>query len=139
MLLETAKSFLIEAGIKAVEREGTLVLMVEEGGKEVVIYVMAEEDRGLIYILASASPPIILKSGFSEVLRASWEIADRGIPCKVCMSNDTLAVEHDLDACHFTKNSLLEGIYLAAESMFYLMERLGSEGAGHQDGLEGDP
>lgn len=127
MLLETAKSLLSEAGIKAVEREGTLVLMVEEEGKEVVIYVIVDEGRGLIYVMASANPPMILKSGFTDVLRASWDIADRGIPCKVCVSDDTVLVEQDLDSCHFTGDSLLESIYLAAESMFYLMEKLSGE------------
>ncbi|MEM0017530.1 MAG: hypothetical protein QXJ48_01160 [Candidatus Korarchaeum sp.] len=129
MLLDEAKSLLSEAGISTAEHGGALILILEEKGKEVAVYIMAEEERGILYILASANPPMRLNGRALDLLKASWEVVDRGVPCKVCLNEDIVVVEHDVDPCHLTKDSLLEGIYFAAESMLYLMGKLGSEDA----------
>ncbi len=129
MLLDDAKSILREAGIETVEHEGTLVLMVEERGNEVIIYVMAEEERGIVYILASANPPLSLKVSALDFLKISWELVDRGIPCKLCLNEDVVVVEQDIDACHLSRESLLEGIYFTVESMLYLIDRIGGGAA----------
>ncbi|MDW8035043.1 MAG: hypothetical protein RMI85_01140, partial [Candidatus Korarchaeum sp.] len=113
--------------IRTAEHEGTLVLIIEEGGKEVVIYIMAEEDRSVVYVIASANPPMTVGGRALDLLKSSWEIVDRGIPCKVCLNEDVVVVEHDIDPCHLNKESLLESIYFTAESMLYLMDKLSSE------------
>lgn len=133
MLIEDAKSMLREAGVKLAEREGALILMVEDEGREVIVYIMAEEERGIVYVIASANPPISLGERALDALKASWEIADRGVPCKVSLNGDIVVVEHDIDSCHFTKESLLESIYFAAESMLYLMKRLSEASEGDAD------
>ncbi len=126
MLLEEVKSLLSGAGLSVAEHEGALVLIIEEGGKEVVVYVMADEERKLVYVMASANPPIKMKSA-TDLLRASWEIVDRGVPCKISLNEDIVLIEHDLDECHLSKESVLESIYFSVESMLYLMERLEKE------------
>lgn len=133
MLLDEVKSLLSEAGVGVAEHENTLILVIEEKGNEVVIYMMAEEDRGILYILASANPPMRLEERALDFLKASWEIVDRGIPCKVCLNEEIIVVEQDIDPCHLTKDFLLESVYFAAESMLYLMEKLGSRNAESYD------
>lgn len=133
MLLDDARSILKEAGIETVEQDGALVLMIEDKEGEVVIYLMAEEERGIVYVLASANPPITLEGRALDLLNLSWEIVDRGIPCKVCLNGDAVMVEHDLDECHLTRESLLESIYFAAEAMLYLMSKLTGCVEGHAE------
>jgi len=123
LLLEEVKSLLSEAGISVTEQGGALVLIVEEEGKEVVVYMLADEEKKLVYIMASANPPIKLRNA-TDLLKASWEIVDRGVPCKISLNEDIVLIEHDLDECHLSKESLLESIYFSVESMLYLMERL---------------
>ena len=123
MLLEEVKSLLSEAGLSVAEHEDALVLIIEEEGKEVAVYMMADEEKRLVYVMASANPPITLRSAI-DLLKASWEIVDRGVPCKISLNEDIVLIEHDLDECHLSKESLLESIYFSVESMLYLMERL---------------
>jgi len=123
LLLEEVKSLLSEAGLSVAEHEDALVLIIEEEGKEVAVYMMADEEKRLVYVMASANPPITLRSAI-DLLKASWEIVDRGVPCKISLNEDIVLIEHDLDECHLSKESLLESIYFSVESMLYLMERL---------------
>jgi len=123
LLLEEVKSLLSEAGLSVAEHEGALALIIEEEGKEVIVYMMADEERKLVYIMASANPPIMLRSAI-DLLRASWEIVDRGVPCKISLNENIVLIEHDLDECHLSKESILESIYFSVESMLYIMERL---------------
>jgi hypothetical protein len=123
LLLEEVKSLLSEAGLSVAEQEDALVLIIEEEGKEVAVYMMADEEKRLVYVMASANPPITLRSA-TDLLKASWEIVDRGVPCKISLNEDIVLIEHDLDECHLSKESLLESIYFSVESMLYLMERL---------------
>jgi hypothetical protein len=123
LLLEEVKSLLSEAGLSVAEHEDALVLIIEEEGKEVAVYMMADEEKKLVYVMASANPPITLRSA-TDLLKVSWEIVDRGVPCKISLNEDIVLIEHDLDECHLSKESLLESIYFSVESMLYLMERL---------------
>lgn len=125
MLLGEAKRILGEAGVSVAEYEGALALVIEEGGKEVVVYITADDGNGLVYVMASSNPPIELGGSATEFLRASWEIVDTGIPCKISLNEGIVLVELDLDLCHLNRESLLESIYYVAESMFRLIDKFG--------------
>lgn len=130
MLLDEIESMLRDAGLSPLREEGMLVLMVSEDGKEVVIYVVAEEDKGLVYVLATTYPPVEVEGRELDLLRISWDLVDRGIPCKVGADKGSAVVEVDLDRCHLTRDYLLGSIYYTAESMMVIMDRLGPHEAG---------
>ncbi|MDK2383512.1 MAG: hypothetical protein QI199_01725 [Candidatus Korarchaeota archaeon] len=133
MLLDEIESMLGEAGLTHLREEGMLVLMIGEEGKDVVIYIVAEEKRGVAYVLATAYPPLKAEGRELDLMRASWDLVDKGIPCKVAVDRGSAVVEMDLDRCHLKKDYLLESIYYVAESMLTLLERMTHVGEGSSD------
>ncbi len=124
MLLNDIETILKELGLSPLREEDMLVLLIGEGGREVVIYIVAEEERKIAYILASAYPPIKAEGKELDILGASWELVDKGIPCKVGVDKGSVVVEVDLDGCHIKKDVLLESIYFAAEGMLTIASKL---------------
>ena len=134
MLLEEIRSMLEESGLSALQEEGMLVLMIGEEEREVVIYIVTEEEREIAYILATAYPPLKAEGRELDLLRASWDLVDKGLPCKVAMDRGSAVVEMDLDRCHIDRDYLLRSVYYVAEGMLSLMKRFG-----HADQGQGDP
>lgn len=124
LLLDDIEAILKELGLSPLREEDMLVLLIGEGGREVVVYIIAEEERKVAYVLASAYPPIKAEGRELDILRASWELVDRGVPCKVGVDKDSVVVEVDLDECHIKKDVLLESIYFAAEGMLTIADKL---------------
>lgn len=133
MLLDEIESMLREGGLPPLKEEGMLVLMVGEKGKDVVIYIVVEEERGVAYILATAYPPLKADGMELDLMRASWNLVDKGMPCKVAVDRGTAVVEVDLDRCHLNKEYLLESIYYVAESMLTLLDMLEYSDQGQGD------
>ncbi len=133
MLLDEIESMLRSSDLTPLREGNMLVLMIGEEGKEVVIYIVAEEERGVAYILATSYPPLSAEGRELDLMRASWDLVDRGIPCKVAVDRGSAVVEMDLDRCHLKKDYLLESIYYVAESMLTLVERMGHVDQGPSD------
>lgn len=137
MLLDEIESMLKESGFTLLRDRGMLVFMVGEKEKEVVIYIVTEEERSQTYILATSYPPLKAEGWELDLMRASWDLMDEGIPCKVAVNRDFVIVEMELDSCHLNKDYLLESIYLVAEGMLSIMDKFryvsqdldGSEGS----------
>ncbi len=138
LLLDEIESILREENLSPIREKNILALMVGEEGKEVVVYVVTEEEKGAIYVMATSYPPVSVKGRELDLLRASWDLVDRGIPCKVGADMDSAVVEIDLDRCHLTKDYLLKSIYYAAESMINIAGRLADdlEGESYTEGQD---
>ncbi len=134
MLLDEIESILREEGLSPIREKNILALLVGEGDKEVVIYIATEEDKEAAYIMATAYPPVSVKGNELDLLRASWDLVDKGIPCKVGADMNSAVVEIDLDRCHLTKDYLLESIYYVAEGMMNIAGRLADDGDSKSEG-----
>ncbi len=138
LLLDEVESILKEEGLSPIREKNILALMVGEEEKEVVVYIITEEEKGAVYVMATSYPPVNVKGRELDLLRASWDLVDKGIPCKVGSDTDSAVVEIDLDRCHLTKDYLLRSIYYAAESMMEIAGRLANaedlEGEGYTEG-----
>ncbi len=127
LLLDEIESILREEDLSPIREKNILALMVREKEKKIVIYMVAEEEKGAVYVMATAYPPVSIKGKELDLLRVSWDLVDRGIPCKVGANMGSAVVEIDLDRCHLTKDYLLKSIYYAAESMMNISGRLADD------------
>ncbi len=134
MLLDEIESILKDEGLSPIREKNILALLVGEEEKEVIIYIATEEDKEAAYVMATAYPPVNVEGKELDLLRASWDLVDKGIPCKVGADMNSAVVEIDLDRCHLTKDYLLESIYYAAESMMNIAGRLADDGDSEGEG-----